>query len=120
MRIVTTVLLAMVFAGCAAKQEPPYQVSKVADGFKFPEGPASDGKGNIYVSNCDADPGIVSKVDAAGNSSVAFTGSAKTFQKTNGMTVGQDGAIYACDFGKKIIVRIAPDGAVSTYAENYQ
>ena len=120
MKSVWVVMVGMVMIGCAAKQEPPYQVTKVGEGLKFAEGPAWDGKGHIYVSNCDADPGIVTRFDEAGNSAVAFTGSAKTFLKTNGMTVGADGAIYACDFGKKIIARIAPDGSVSTYAENYQ
>jgi len=120
MKAFTIVVLGLIMAGCAAKLEPPYQVTKVAEGIKFPEGPASDGKGNIYVSNCDADPGIVTRVDEKGNSSIAFTGSDKTFKKTNGMTFGANGSLYACDFGRKIIVEIRPDGAVSTYAENYQ
>lgn len=120
MRHVWVVLIGMLMIGCAAKQEPPYQVSKVGEGLKFAEGPAWDGRGHIYVSNCDADPGIVTKFDETGNSSIAFTGSAKTFQKTNGMTVGQDGSIYACDFGKKAIVELRPDGSVSTYADKYQ
>ena len=120
MRMFTIVVLGLVMAGCAAKQEPPYQVTKVGEGLKFPEGPAWDGRGNIYVSNCDADPGIITKFDETGNVSVAFTGSAKTFLKTNGMTFHQSGSLFACDFGKKAIVEIRPDGSVSTYADNYQ
>jgi gluconolactonase len=120
MRFFTSVVIGLLMVGCAAKQEPPYQVSKVAEGFKFPEGPACDGRGNVYVSNCDADPGIVSKVDEVGNSSVAFTGSARTFLKTNGITAHQSGSIFACDFGKKAIVELRPDGSASTYADNYQ
>jgi gluconolactonase len=107
-------------AGCAAKQEPPYQVTKVADGLKFPEGPAWDGRGNLYVSNCDAVPGIVTRIDQQGTASIAFTGSDKTFKKTNGMTCHVSGSVFACDFGKNAIVEIRPDGSVSTYADNYQ
>jgi gluconolactonase len=113
-------MLGLILVGCAAKQEPPYQVTKLGEGLKFAEGPAWDGKGNIYVSNCDADPGFVTKFDETGNQSVAYTGSAKTFLKTNGMTVGQNGSLFACDFGKKAIVEIRPDGSVSNYADNYQ
>ena len=87
---------------------------------KFAEGPAWDGKGNIYVSNCDLKPGVISKFDEAGNMSVAFEGSAKTFMSTNGMTFHHSGSIFACDFVKKAIVEIKPDGSVSTYADNYQ
>jgi hypothetical protein len=81
MKAFTIVVLGLIMAGCAAKPEPPYQVTKVAEGIKFPEGPASDGKGNIYVSNCDADPGIVTRVDEKGNASIACTGSDKNSRR---------------------------------------
>src|SRR6266481_4084413 len=112
MRTFTIVVLGLIMAGCAAKPEPPYQVTKVADGLKFPEGPAWDGRGNLYVSNCDADPGIVTKVDEKGNASVAFTGSDKTFKKTNGNLYFSDpagsskeapiGRVYRVDKLKKV------------------
>jgi len=120
MRTFAFVVLGLILAGCAAKQEPPYQVTKVAEGIRFPEGPAWDGRGNVYVSNCDADPGVVTRVDDKGNASVAFTGSEKTFLKTNGMTFHESGSIFACDFKKKAIIEIQPDGSASVYADNYQ
>src|SRR3954471_10461668 len=104
MRNVWVVLMGMVMVGCAAKQEPPYQLTKLGEGLKFPEGPAWDGKGNIFVSNCDAKPGMISKFDETGNMSMAFEGSPKTFQSTNGMTMHVSGSIFACDFTKKAIV----------------
>ncbi len=120
MRFTVILVIGLMMVGCAAKQEPPYQVTKVGDGLKFPEGPAWDGKGNVYVSNCDADPGIVTRFDEQGNGSVAFQGSDKTFKKTNGMTFHQSGSLFVCDFGKKAIIEIKPDGSASVYADSFQ
>src|SRR5437764_14159398 len=30
------------------------------------------------------------------------------------------GSVFACDFGKKAIVELKPDGSVSSYADNFQ
>lgn len=85
----------------------------VANGLEFPEGPAYDGKGNIYTSNCDSD--YITRVDAVGNISIAYRASKTeaeplTFRKTNGMTFFKEGSLFVCDFGRNAIVRIYPDG----------
>lgn len=90
---------------------------------KFPEGPAYDGRGTIYCSNCDED--YITKLDAEGNISVPYRAAPEgdatfTFKKTNGMTFYKDGSLFACDFGRCAIVRIAPDGTQSSYADNYE
>src|SRR4051812_17423998 len=93
-----------------------YHVTQVGGGLLFPEGPAYDGRGNVAVSNCNAD--YVTQFDAAGNAKVLFRASPDGFHKTNGMTYFRDGALFACDFGRNAIVRIAPDGAATVYADH--
>lgn len=94
---------------------------KVAGGLEFPEGPAYDGKGSVYCSNCDSN--YITKVTADGQVSVAFRGNSGdgepfTFKKTNGMTFFEDGALFACDFERNAIIRIAPDGSQEIYVDN--
>lgn len=62
--------------------ETPPDFTRVGDGLHFPEGPAYDGRGNIAVSNCDAD--YVTQFDAAGNARVLWRADEKqwTFQRT--------------------------------------
>jgi len=98
------------------------QVELVATGLKFPEGPAYDGGGAIYCSNCDAD--YITKVDADGQISVSHRAAAEgynrfTFRKTNGMTFFRDGSLFACDFGRNSIIRIHPDGTQTSYVDHY-
>src|SRR5262249_19712250 len=67
---------------------------KVGDGLQFPEGPAYDGKGNVVVSNCNAD--YVTRFDAEGKATILYKAAADsfTFQKTNGMTYYKDGSLF--------------------------
>jgi gluconolactonase len=99
------------------KEDPPkVDVKKIAENFAFPEGPAYDGKGNIAVSNCNGN--TINKVGKEGNA-VLFTADPKkfTFEKSNGLTYGDEGWLYACDFGRKAILRIASDGRTELYAD---
>lgn len=96
---------------------------KVLGDLKFPEGPAYDGKGNLYVSNCDAD--YITKLDADGHATVSHRANANgddpfTFKKTNGMTFYKDGSLFACDFGRNAIIRIHPDGKQEMVVDNYE
>jgi gluconolactonase len=99
------------------------RLEKVVSDLKFPEGPAYDGRGAIYCSNCDAD--YITRLDADGTVSVAYRaapdgGGAFTFKKTNGMTFFRDGSLFACDFGRNAIIRIHPDGTQESYVDNYE
>ncbi|HEY8667870.1 MAG TPA: SMP-30/gluconolactonase/LRE family protein, partial [Tepidisphaeraceae bacterium] len=90
-----------------AAEAKAFEVVKVAEGFKFPEGPAYDGRGelgHIYVSNCDGD--TISVVNANGHVRQAYRATESKFGKTNGLTVGPFSALYACDQGKKAILRL--------------
>lgn len=109
--------LVAVAAPQAANQEvkmnPPV---KIADGFLFPEGPAYDGKGGTYISNCNAD--YISKMDPSGKSlSHKHAADRFTFEKTNGMTFFEDGTLFVCDFSRKAILQIYPDGRTEMYAD---
>lgn len=92
---------------------------KVLDGLKFPEGPAWDGRDKLYASNCYGDWISVIGPDT---SRVFLRASEEpfTFAKTNGMTIGPDGCLYACDFGKGAILRITPAGKSEIFIPGYE
>jgi gluconolactonase len=81
---------------------------KVMGDLNFPEGPAWDGRANLYVSNCR---GYWISCIGPGQDPVFLRASMEpfTFGKTNGMTVYQDGSLYACDFGIGAIIAISMD-----------
>lgn len=103
-------LFAAAFAAVTNGPEPP-ELVQVCEGQEFPEGPACDGRGNLYFSNCNSD--YITKVAADGTVTkkwmTAAEGGPDAYQKTNGMAFYQDGTLYACDFGRNAIVRIHPD-----------
>jgi len=78
-------------------------------GFSFPEGPAWDSKGNLYVSNCKGD--WIAKI-SDGQIDTLLIASDSTFSKTNGLFVSKEGSLYACDFGIGAILKISPGGEV--------
>jgi gluconolactonase len=89
----------------------------VGDVFSFPEGPAWDLKGNLYVSNCKGD--WIAKI-SDGQIDTLLTESDSTFSKTNGLFVSKEGDIYACDFGIGAILKISPSGEVQIFISGYK
>lgn len=90
---------------------------KVADNLNFPEGPAWDGNGQLYFSNCRGN--WIGRTD--GNETVKFLTTAPekpTFGKTNGLTF-YGGFLYACDFGLPAILKISPTGKIEIYADKW-
>jgi len=84
---------------------------KVLDNLNFPEGPAWDGKEYLYLSNCYG--GWITRFD--GNkfdTLTAKTNDSLSIEKTNGLAVGKDGNIYACEYGYGAILKIALDGRI--------
>ena len=110
-----------IWAEDAGEKMEPVTVSfeKVVDGLEFPEGPAWDGKGTLYFSDCYGK--AVYQVTPEG-ASVFLAGTTEplTFQKTNGLAVGPDGGLYACEFEQGAILRISPEKKVEVYAAGYQ
>ncbi len=88
----------------------------VGSGLNFPEGPAWDAKGTLYVSNCYG--GWLAKFHNRQIDTLAVS-TDTTFQKTNGLRVGKDGTIIACDFGAGVILQISPSGKASVLISGY-
>ncbi len=71
----------------------------VADGFKFTEGPAVDGRGNLYFT--DVPHSKIHRLDAkTGDVTVVVDNS----ERTNGLMFGPDGLLYGCRNGAWSIV----------------
>lgn len=93
----------------------------VAEGLEFPEGPAWDGRGHVYVSNCHAD--YITRINLDGKvvrrwMTASGGDEPFTFQKTNGMRFYRDGSLFVCDFGRKAIIRVVPEtGECQLYAD---
>jgi gluconolactonase len=92
---------------------PNRLVSLFAKGFRFPEGPAFDRKGNLFVVNIDT--GDISKISPEGQ--------VKTFVNTGGAPNGAkfhaNGDLYVADRQKGIIA-ISPDGKIRVIVDHYQ
>ena len=88
--------------------------------FNNPNGLAVDAAGNIYVSDSNA---AIRRIDTSGNvttfaGAMGQTGNVNgpagtaRFQTMRQMTIGPDGALYACDSNS--LRRVAGDGSVTT------
>jgi gluconolactonase len=88
-------------------------VSVFAAGFKFPEGPAFDRYGNLFVVNVDT--GDISKISPKGLVKIFInTGGAP-----NGAKFHANGDLYVADRQKGIIA-ISPDGGIRVIVDYYQ
>ncbi len=90
---------------------------KLADGLQFPEGPAWDGKGNLFVSSCYG--GYITKISKDGSSTFVDSINHKPLKQTNGLTFGNDGYLYACDYGIGAILKVSPAGVIEIHASNF-
>lgn len=70
----------------------------VASGFKFTEGPAADAAGNVYFT--DIPNNRIHRIDADGKVSVF----AENTHGANGLKIGPDGRLYACQSGIGTVV----------------
>jgi len=94
-----------------------YELTQIAGGLQFPEGPAWDGKNTLYVSNCRGN--WITRISPTGvDTFLTAASNPFTFEKTNGMTVFRDGCLFACEFGRGAIVRIRPEGTCEIYADS--
>ncbi|MDP3150948.1 MAG: SMP-30/gluconolactonase/LRE family protein [Ignavibacteria bacterium] len=92
--------------------------TKLASDQKFPEGPAWDGVGALYSSSCYGK--WITKI-TDGKPEVFLNQSEEPFtiNQTNGLTIGSDGNIYACDYGIGAILKISPEGKSEVYASGF-
>jgi len=84
---------------------------KVADGFKFCEGPAFGPDGKLYVVNVQG--GFVSKVSVDGEHR-RFVDTGGT---PNGGNFDADGNYLVCDCRLRAVIRVAPDGQITTLVD---
>ncbi|MDP3063169.1 MAG: SMP-30/gluconolactonase/LRE family protein [Chloroflexota bacterium] len=87
-----------------------------ARGFNFPEAPAFDRQGNLYVGNMRVNPGVIHVVTPDGKVS-EWT---RTSGYVNGMAFDKEGNIFACDAGLRAILKITPKKEVSCVCPSYR
>jgi gluconolactonase len=92
---------------------PAGEIKKLHTGFKFTEGPAADGKGNIFFSDIPDEK--IYKVDAAGKLSV-FTAKSN---HANGLMFNAKGELVACEMDGAIAA-LGPDGKRRVVTDKYE
>lgn len=92
--------------------------TKIAAEQNFPEGPAWDGVGTLYSSSCYG-KWITKVTDDKSEIFLAKSEEPFTISQTNGLTVGSNGNIYACDYGIGAILKISPQGKSEIYASGF-
>ncbi|HEX4129282.1 MAG TPA: SMP-30/gluconolactonase/LRE family protein [Pirellulales bacterium] len=85
---------------------------KVAEGFKFTEGPAVDALGNVYFT--DIPNNRIHKFDIASAKASVFV---ENSGASNGLMFGPDGRLYACQNGNQKIVAYDSSGTPATIAD---
>ena len=108
--------LSLVFAcmmGQTALRAPGAEVTKLADGFLFTEGPAADSQGNVVFS--DIPNRRIHRWSAEGGLSLLRDDLAAT----NGLYYAPDGTLVVCEMEGRRVSAIAPDGSVTLLADNY-
>ncbi len=86
------------------------QVETAATGFKGPEGVVVDREGNVYGGGTD---GVIRKLAPDGT----VTECARTGGRPAGMALDQQGNLFVCDPGKAAVLKVTPDGRVSSFAD---
>jgi gluconolactonase len=80
----------MLFAQDGGLIEPGAAVVKLADGFKFTEGPSADAKGNVYFTDQPNDRILVWSTDGKLSTFMEPAG------RSNGLCFDANGALWAC------------------------
>jgi gluconolactonase len=118
MKKITTVLLTILsFQFCLSQNESKNEFTQIADGLHFPEGPAWDGKGILYISSCYG--GYITQISADGTKRFVDSTFNPNLKQTNGLTIFKDGNIFACDYGLGAILKITPEGKSEIFIEGY-
>jgi len=93
---------------------PGAEVKKLANGFRFTEGPAADAQGNIFFSDIPNNRILKRSLD----------GTLSTFRDNsggaNGLFFDKQGNLFACEGSGQRLVSIDPNGNVTVLADKYQ
>jgi gluconolactonase len=93
---------------------PVGEITKVHGDFKFTEGPASDGKGNLVFTDVPAS--TIFAIDSAGKLSEFLTPSGTA----NGLMFNADGELFACQMEGQVVSISADGKKVTPLATNYE
>jgi gluconolactonase len=93
---------------------PVSEVVKVKGDFQFTEGPASDGRGNLYFSDIPANR--IYQLDATGKISMFLEPS----NHTNGLMVNRQGKLFACEMDGRIVSIDVGSKRATAVASNYE
>jgi len=117
-RIFIFLIIILNFQAYFSQTNSKYNFVRIAEGLHFPEGPAWDGKGNLYVSSCHG--GYITKI--SGDEIVRFIDSTSNpnLKQTNGLTIYKDGSIFACEYGLGAILKISAEGTSKIFIDSYK
>ena len=96
-----------------AEAEFKYKVEKLADGFRFTEGPAVDATGNVYFTDIPNNRILIWTVE---NKLDTFSSNSS---RTNGLYFDKDQNLLACVSEAGKITSTTPDGETSVIAASY-
>lgn len=94
--------------------KPGAKLTKLADGFRFTEGPAADGEGNVLFTDIPAHR--IHKWWPGGKVSVFRENSGRA----NGLAFDKRGNLLVCEGGNGRVVAIDAKGKVAVVAEKYE
>jgi gluconolactonase len=98
---------------------PGAEIIKLADGFRFTEGPAADAEGNVFFT--DIPNNRIHKWSLDGS---PLRGKLSTFRENsrgaNGLFFDKAGNLVACEGGGRQLVSIDPNRQVTVLADKYQ
>ncbi|MHC4728340.1 MAG: SMP-30/gluconolactonase/LRE family protein, partial [Planctomycetota bacterium] len=122
MKVKLSILTALTFIAAATVYSgetqsvvaPGTQVTKLAGGFMFTEGPAADAAGNIFFT--DIPNSRIHKWSLDGKLSTFRENSARS----NGLFFDKNGNLLACEGGGRRLVSINPQGSIKVLADKYQ
>src|SRR5689334_19299857 len=92
-----------------------------AEGFIFPEGPAFDRAGHLFLVNLRG--GYLSRVEPSGQTEIfVYTGDegAATASAPNGSAFHPSGDLYVADSGRNAILAVSPNKQVRVVCDNYR
>lgn len=92
-----------------------WKLEKLADGFQFTEGPASDQKGDVFFTDQPTDR-ILKWDDQAGRFSVFMHPSGRS----NGLAFDKKGNLWSCADQKNELWSIAPSGSIEKVESLYK
>jgi gluconolactonase len=117
LRGMTGIAILSFLAGTATVADliaPDAEVEKIADGFAFTEGPACDGKGNLYFTDIPNEK--IMKWSVHGELSTFRENSGRA----NGLYFDDEGNLLVCEGGNRRLTSISPEGEVTVLADSYQ